>query len=224
VKDLRKRHKPLPDVHHLCLHLLYLSQLRVPCDWKAGDQFSPSSSTFLRNTISKFHISRAYRNITNSMEQSLSWEAYSHSAGAEIPRLLWNPKVHYRIHNSRPLGPALYRTNPVHTFPPRFLLPTPGSYEWSLPTKFPTKVFYAFLSSHACYTPHPSHPSYLMKLITFGEAYKLWSSSLCSLLHSPSTSSLSGPNILSAPCSQTPSVLCFSLSVTSSFTPVQRNR
>jgi hypothetical protein len=30
--------------------------------------------------------------ITNSMEESPTWEADSHSASQEIPRLLWNPK------------------------------------------------------------------------------------------------------------------------------------
>jgi hypothetical protein len=38
-----------------------------------------------------------------------------------------------------------------------------------------------------------------------GEEYMSLSSSFCSFLHSPVTSSLLGPNILSAPYSQTPS-------------------
>jgi hypothetical protein len=53
----------------------------------------------------------------------------------------------------------------------------------------------------------------LICLIISGDVYKLWSSPLCNLLHSPVTSSLLGPNIpLSTLFSNTPS-LCSSLNV-----------
>ena len=110
--------------------------------------------------------------LTYFMEQSHSVEANRFSASQEIPHILWNPKVHYRIRKCQPPVPILSHIEPVHAPPhpnnpiPQFLkillyiiLPsTPGSSKWSFSLRFPYQNP-AHISPlpHTCYMPRPSH-------------------------------------------------------------------
>ena len=113
------------------------------------------------------------KNITYLMEQSLFEKLASFSANQEIPRILWDPKVHCRVYKSRPPIPILSQNNPVNSPPPasRFLnihLPiivqcTPGSSKWSLSIRFPHQNSAHLLCPHTCYMTRPSHSYRLLR-------------------------------------------------------------
>ena len=106
--------------------------------------------------------------LTYSMEHSPSWKANRFSASQEIPRILWNPKVYYRIHKRSPSVPILSQLDPVHTPTSHFLNIrlniilqfTPGSPKWSFSLRFPHyNLVYASPLRHTCYMLCLSHYS-----------------------------------------------------------------
>ena len=118
-----------------------------------------------------------FKLLTYSMEQITSWEANRFAASQEIPCILWNLKVHYRIHKCPPHAPILSQLNPIHTptshFPDihlNIIFPsTPGSPKWSLFCRsHHQNPEYTSLHPHVHYMPRLSHYSRFYHLNNIG--------------------------------------------------------
>ena len=93
--------------------------------------------------------------ITYFMDQSSSWESNRFSADQQIPRILWNPKVHYQFTRAPP--PSQLST--IHF---NIILPfMPGSFKSSSLRSPHQNPVCAFFLSHTCYMSCLSQPSWL---------------------------------------------------------------
>jgi hypothetical protein len=116
----------------------------------------------------------------NSVERSL-WKASSSSVIEDIPNISWNPRVHFRVHDSSPLVPVLGRIIPVHAVPSYFcqihfsiILPsTPWSSSSLCPSGFPTRTMRTFHLSPIRATCSASHIFFdLVCRLLFHDEYK----------------------------------------------------
>ena len=136
--------------------------------------------------------------ITYSKKQNPPWEANRSSASQEIPRILRNPMIRYRLYKT----PGLFLSWATST---QSLPPYPTS--WRSVSILSSHLFLGLPSGLLPSSPHqnpvctPPLPHTcpvtihlilldLIKLTIVGDDHRSWSCSLCSFLHSSVASSL----------------------------------
>ena len=123
------------------------------------------------------------RPLSFSKMQSQCWAANWFSASQQIPRISWNAKVHYHIHNSPLPVPILSQLDPLHT--PTFhflkihlnifLTSTPGSPKLSISFMVPLQnTVHASTLPHTRYMSRPSHSARYYHPNNTGWVVQIW--------------------------------------------------
>ena len=171
------------------------------------------TSPHVTTTATAFHAIKSFLNANNS------------SACQVVPRILRNPNVHYRVHNSAPPVSTPHHINPDHVTPPYCISIIPVSVISShlifglpsvrFPSGFTTKNLWRalFCPIRATCLAHLIFIDLIARIMS-GERYKSWRSLLRQFIPPPVTSSLWGQTIPLSTLFSNTLAPCSSLNVT----------